>query len=117
MAVDLATALDVLRERVRTLAPETVPLLEAAGRVLSEDVRSPLDVPPFAKAAVDGFACRAEDTFGAGPFDPISLRVVFEVFPGKLPPRRLERGEVARIMTGAPVPEGADAVVMLEHAE
>ncbi len=117
MSVDLATALSVLRERVRPLAPETVPLEKAAGRVLSEDVRSPLDVPPFARAAVDGFACRAEDTFGAGPFDPLSLRVVFEVLPGKLPPRALERGEAARIMTGAPVPDGADSVVMLEHAE
>lgn len=115
--VDLATALAVLRDKVRPLPAETIPLVEACGRVLAEPIRSPIDVPPFAKSAVDGYACRAEDTFGAGPFDPLELRVAFEVMPGELPPRPIAKGEAARIMTGAPVPEGTDCVVMVEHAE
>jgi molybdopterin molybdotransferase len=115
--LDLDAALSLLRERVVPLGAETVRIDEAAGRVLAEDVKSPIDVPPFARAAVDGYACRAADTFGAGPFEPVELPVAFEVLPGKPPSRALGTREVARIMTGAPVPEGADTVVMLEHAE
>jgi molybdopterin molybdotransferase len=116
-SVDLATAQKVLADRIRPLEPETIPVTEALGRVLARPVVATFSVPPFAKAAVDGYAVRAEDTFGAGPFDPVELAVAFEVMPGKMPPRPLGRGEAVRIMTGAPVPEGTDAVVMVEHAE
>jgi len=112
----LEAALAVLRERVAPLAAETVPLGAAYGRVLAAPVVSTVFVPPFAKAMVDGYACRAEDTFGAAPFSPRELRVAFEVMPGAVSGRALASGEAARIMTGAPMPEGADGVVMLEHA-
>jgi molybdopterin molybdotransferase len=116
-ALDLAAAQAVLAERVRPLEAEVVSLPEALGRVAAADVIATRDVPPFARSAVDGFALRAEDTFGAGPFDPRELRIAFEVLPGRPREGRVGPGETARIMTGAPVPDGADAVCMLEHAE
>jgi len=113
----LEEALAVIRDRVKPLPPEEIALDGAVGRVVASDVRSAVDIPAFARSAVDGYACRAEDTFGAGPFDAIELKVAFEVLAGKKPPRPLGRGEAARVMTGAPVPDGSDSVVMFEHVE
>jgi molybdopterin molybdotransferase len=92
----------------RFLGAEEVPLAEALGRVLAEDAASDIDMPPFDKAAMDGFACRRTDLGGA-------LRVVEELPAGTWPTRAIGEGECARIMTGAPVPEGADCVVMRER--
>jgi molybdenum cofactor synthesis domain-containing protein len=104
-----------------TLSPidrrERVPLLQANGRVVAEDVRSPRDVPPFARAAMDGFAVRAEDTFGASRFEPRSLRVLEKVYTGQMPVKRVSEGTCVEIATGAPMPDGADAVVMVEETE
>lgn len=102
---------------MKALGSEDVALAAALGRTAARDVASPADVPPFARSAVDGFALRAADTFGAGPFDPRELKVTFEVLPGRLSDRTVGPGEAARITTGAPVPAGADAVCMLEHVE
>jgi putative molybdopterin biosynthesis protein len=102
---------------VKPLGVEAVPLLAAVNRVLAEDVVSSLDVPPFCRSTVDGYAVRAVDTFGAGERKPAVLRVCGTVDIGELPNVKVGRGEVAEIVTGAPVPEGADAVVMLEYAE
>lgn len=115
--VDLARALEILAERVRPLPHEEVALPRALDRVLSEEVVAPRDVPPFAKSAVDGWAVRAEDTFGAGPLDPRELRIAGESFPDRPAAKPLGRDETIRIATGAPIPEGADAVVMLENVE
>jgi molybdopterin molybdotransferase len=103
-----------LAARVRSLAPEEVPLLACAGRVLAEEVRAEVDVPGFPRSAMDGYAVRGEDTFGASAYDPLSLRVVGESFPGRPHSGRVAAGEAVRIMTGAPVPAGCDAVVMAE---
>ncbi|MEZ6197421.1 MAG: molybdopterin-binding protein [Planctomycetota bacterium] len=89
---------------------------DAAGRVLREDVESPVAVPPFDRAAMDGFAIRGEDSFGATLYDPVRLAVVGEVLPGRVDPPRLGPGEALRIMTGAPLPPGADAVLKAEDA-
>lgn len=95
---------------------EEVGLLEAVGRVCAEDVRAPVDSPPFDRSAVDGYAVIAEDTFGASPNNPVELKVVGSAHPGVeiggLP--RLRRGEALELMTGAPLPPGANAVVMVE---
>jgi molybdopterin molybdotransferase len=103
-----------LAEAVRPLGPEPVRLLACAGRVLAADVRAGLDVPSFARSAMDGWAVRGEDTFGASAYDPIRLRLVGESLPGRPFPGRVGPGEAVRIMTGAPLPDGADAVVMAE---
>lgn len=96
---------------------EEVPLEEALGRVLAEDVVSPIDVPPFDRATVDGYAVRAEDTFMASEASPVRLRVVGEVHAGDSPRIALEGGTTVYISTGAPLPEGADAVIQFEDVE
>lgn len=105
-----------LRDHTAVLEAEVVPLARCAGRVLAEDVRSGVDVPGFARSAMDGFAVRGEDTFGASDYDPIALRVVGVSLPGRSWDGTLAAGEAVRIMTGAPIPAGADAVVMAEVA-
>ncbi|MEE9280320.1 MAG: molybdopterin molybdenumtransferase MoeA, partial [Myxococcota bacterium] len=101
----------LLRELTRELPAETVPLLECAGRVLAEDVSAPVNVPGFRRSAMDGYAVRGEDTFGASEYSPLVLRIVGEAYPGRPFAGSVEAGQAARIMTGSPLPEGADAVV------
>jgi molybdenum cofactor synthesis domain-containing protein len=101
----------------KPLGVEEVPLLEACNRVLAEDVISPLDVPPFNRSTVDGYAVKAEDTFGADENSPVKLKLCGTVNVGEMPKIKVERGTAAEIMTGAPIPEGADAVVMAENTE
>jgi molybdenum cofactor synthesis domain-containing protein len=96
---------------------ERVPLLRAAGRVLAHDVTSDRDVPPFARAGMDGYAVVAEDTFGASRYEPKTLRVIEKIYTGEVPTRRIATGEASEIATGAPMPDGADAVVMVEETE
>ncbi len=93
-----------------------VPLERAGGRILAEDVVSRVDLPPFDRAAVDGYAVRAADTFGADEETPIELLCVGRIRAGDWPKLRVGRGRCAEIATGAPMPRGADAVVMVEHA-
>ncbi len=96
---------------------ESVPLLHATGRVLARDVTSDRDVPPFSRAGMDGFAVIAEDTFGASRYEPKTLRVVEKIYTGEVPTRKVAAGEASEIATGAPMPDGADAVVMVEETE
>ncbi|MCE2392111.1 MAG: molybdopterin molybdotransferase MoeA [Proteobacteria bacterium] len=104
----------LLASDLRPLEPETVPVGGCAGRVLAEDVAARHDVPGFRRAAMDGFALRGEATFGASEYAPLRFEVVGEAFPGRPHPESLEAGQAIRIMTGAPVPDGADAVVKAE---
>ena len=96
---------------------ERIPILDANNRVLAADVISERDVPPFSRAAMDGYAVKAEDTFGASRFDAKTLRVIEKVYTGQMPTARVESGTAAEIATGAPMPDGADAVVMVEETE
>ena len=96
---------------------EVVPLAEANGRVIAEDVIAPFDVPPFSRAGMDGYAVRAEDTFGASRHEPRTFRCIGQVFTGQVPTKTVRAGESVEIATGAPMPEGADAVVMVEETE
>ncbi len=106
-----------LAERARRLPGEAVPLLACVGRVLAEDVVSAVDVPGYARSAMDGYAVRGEDTFGASDYDPLWLRLLGESLPGRPFAGRVAPGEAVRIMTGAPLPAGADAVAMAEVCE
>ena len=96
---------------------EEVSLTEALGRVLAEDVTSPIDSPPFDRSAVDGYALRAEDTFPAREYSPVELRVVDEIVAGEESGVTVESGTAVKLMTGAKLPEGANAVIMQEMVE
>jgi molybdopterin molybdotransferase len=102
---------------VTVLGDEEIPLRDALGRVLAEDVDSPLTLPVRTNSAMDGFAVRGADVEGASRAAPRRLRVVEEVQAGRLPTRALAAGEATRIFTGAPLPEGADTVVRQEDTE
>jgi molybdenum cofactor synthesis domain-containing protein len=94
-----------------------VRLVDANGRAAAADVQSTRDVPPFSRAGMDGYALRAEDTFGASRYEPKVLRVIDKVYTGQVPTRSVEPGTAIEIATGAPMPQGADAVVMVEETE
>ncbi|MEM2947407.1 MAG: molybdopterin-binding protein [Candidatus Bathyarchaeia archaeon] len=103
--------------KAKPLGVEEVPLLEAYNRVLAESITAPLDIPPFNRSTVDGYAVKAEDTFGADENKPVKLKLCGTVNVGEMPKVKVEHGTAAEIMTGAPIPEGADAVVMAEETE
>ena len=105
---------DFLAEHARALPAEDVALLDALGRVLAEEVTAAVSVPGFPRSAMDGYAVRGEDTFGASGYDPISLELLGLSLPGQPFAGSVGKGQAVRIMTGAPVPDGADAVVMAE---
>lgn len=100
--------------KLGALGEEEIPLLEACNRVLARDVVSALDIPPFDRSTVDGYAVKAEDTFNAQENQPIKLITRGMVNVGEKPKIQVGVGEAAEIVTGAPLPEGADAVVMVE---
>jgi molybdopterin molybdotransferase len=99
------------------LPGEDVPLALAAARVLAASVTSAVDVPGFDRAMMDGFALRAASVAGATPYNPLTLDLVGEAFPGRSFSGRLGPRQAVKIMTGAPMPEGADAVLPAEHSE
>ncbi|MCA9056666.1 MAG: molybdopterin molybdotransferase MoeA, partial [Planctomycetaceae bacterium] len=96
------------------LPGEFIPLENAAGRILAEAVLAPIDVPAFDRSAMDGYAVHAEETVGAGEYSPVVFNVIGESLPGTAWQGTLSRGDAVRIMTGAPLPVGADAVVPAE---
>ncbi|MGI8425685.1 MAG: molybdopterin-binding protein [Actinomycetota bacterium] len=113
----VAEALDVLHAHRPVMGAETVKLEEALHRVLSRDVVSEIDVPQFHRAAMDGYAVRAVDTFGAGDGAPKTLQVVGALSPGSVWSGVVTQGTCLEIGTGSVMPEGADAVVMVEYTE
>jgi len=96
---------------------EEVSILECLNRVLAEEVISSLDIPSYHRAAMDGYALRAEDTFKAGKFSPVSFECVDNVHAGEVPHSEVEPGKCIQIATGAMIPEGADAVMKVEYTE
>ena len=109
------------RERILAffsrLPVESKPLSEALGQVLAEDVLAPFDLPPLANTGMDGYAVQAADTAGAGESQPVHLRLVANLAAGYVHETPLRPGEAIRIMTGAPIPAGADAVVPFEETD
>ncbi|TYP54242.1 gephyrin-like molybdotransferase Glp [Thermosediminibacter litoriperuensis] len=112
-------ALDALKKSLGNIPVkcEEVPLLPALNRVLAEDVYSSEDIPAFDRSTVDGYAVMARDTFGAGESIPALLKVVGEIRMGERPEVSLKPGQAMKISTGGMLPEGSDAVVMLEYTQ
>jgi len=115
--VGLRHAVDRVLETVTGLDSEEIPLRESRGRILAEDIRSPIDLPPWTNSAMDGFACRSVDVRNASLDAPVELRLVDDIPAGGFPKVALGEGTAARIMTGAPVPRGADSVIRVEHTD
>src|SRR6476659_1964490 len=110
--ISVAEAIQIVKEQSRRLATERVAIHNSLDRVLAEDIVADTDLPPFNRSQMDGYAVRAEDTNDA----PVRLRIVGESAAGKGWHQELKEGEAVRIMTGAPVPKGANAVQQVELA-
>lgn len=113
--ISVEEALSFILSHFKPLEPETVYILDAQDRVLAEDIFAEVAIPPFDNTSMDGYAVRAADTTEASPETPVTLRVVADVPAGTVADVPLSPGEAARIMTGAPLPEGANAVVPVEE--
>jgi molybdopterin molybdotransferase len=100
--------------RIRPIGTEKIDILSAAGRVLANDIKSSLNMPPFDNAAMDGYAVISKDTKGASPEKPRVLKVLEDIPAGSVPEFRVTPGTASQIMTGAQIPEGADAVLIVE---
>ena len=115
--VSVEEALQKILSRIEVLEPETKPILDCLGQVLAEDMRSTIDIPPLDNSAMDGYAVKAEDIHDASEASPKILSVTGKVAAGSMPRGKVKRGSAIRIMTGAPLPQGADAVVPFEDTD
>ena len=115
--ISVEEALDRILSRIAVLGDERVPLTRALGRVLAEDVDSPLDMPPWPASSMDGYALLSRDTQGAGADAPARLAMAGRVPAGGMAERPLRPGEAFRIFTGAPLPEDADSIIPQEDVE
>lgn len=115
--ISVEEAQKIILAEIRRIGTERVSLPHALGRVLSEDLVSSLDHPPWDTSAMDGYAVRWNDTAGASRTTPRTLTIIEEIPAGTLPRKQVHPGEASKIMTGAPVPEGAEAIVKVEETE
>ncbi len=115
--ISVEEALDKLLSYVHVLPKEEVPILDSLGQVIAEDVYSSINIPPLDNSAMDGYAVKSSDTQGASIDSPKLLRVIDTVAAGSIPEKSVTPGTAVRIMTGAPVPEGADTVVRFEDTD
>lgn len=115
--LSVAEASERILAEIKTLDVETVPLRQALGRVLAEDVSATVTMPPWSNSSMDGYALRSADITPVMSGEPVKLRVIGTVAAGEFASRALKRGEAMRIMTGAPIPEGADSVIRKEDTD
>lgn len=115
--ISVEEALENILNSIGPLDGEEKPILECLGQVLAEDIVASRDIPPYDNSAMDGYAVRASDTIGASRDSPVFLQIKGEMAAGHLSDRILTPGTAIRIMTGAPVPAGADAVVQFEDTD
>ncbi len=115
--ISVEQALDRILGSIDVLEAEERAILDSLGQVLAEDVFSTIDIPPLDNSAMDGYAVRSEDTKGASPRSPRLLRVIDTVIAGSVSRHKVELGTAIRIMTGAPIPDGADSVVRFEDTD
>ncbi len=113
----VSEAIKTVLEHINPCGTEEVSIFDSAGRVLAEDVYSNRDHPPYDVSAMDGYAVRSEDIKDASKENPAVLRIVEDIMAGSMPQKTIQTGEAARIMTGAPVPQGADTVVRVEDTD
>jgi len=115
--ISVEQALEKILEHIDILGTEESPVLSCLGQVLAEDVYSTINIPPLDNSAMDGYAVRAADTRGAGQKSPRILRIIDTVTAGSVSRSEVEPGTAVRIMTGAPIPKGADSVVKFEDTD
>ena len=115
--IALEEALEILNKNTKALKSEVVSIKDSLKRVLYGDVKSKINNPPFNKSVFDGYAFRSEDSKGTSKENPIELKIVDEIFAGMWPEIEIKHGEAIRIMTGAPIPMGADCVLKQEETE
>lgn len=115
--IDFREAAKILLDAVAPVSVEALPLTETMGRILGETVTARSDVPPFDRSPFDGYAFRAEDTAKASKDTPVTLRILEEIPAGTVGKKRVVRGAASKILTGAPIPMGADCVCKFEDTE
>ncbi|MDZ5128396.1 molybdopterin molybdotransferase MoeA [Clostridium perfringens] len=115
--IALEEALEILNKNTRALKSEVVSIKDSLKRVLYGDVKSKINNPPFNKSVFDGYAFKSEDSKGTSKENPIELKIVDEIFAGDFSEIEIKSGEAIRIMTGAPIPVGADCVLKQEETE
>ena len=113
---EVGAVLRLIEERIAPLEPEDIPIMTSAGRVLAADVIAEVSVPGFDRAAMDGYALRGRETFGADTYSPLEFAVIGQSLPARPFAGSVGAGQSVRIMTGAPIPDGADAVLQAEAA-
>ena len=115
--ISVEAALEIILSEIKPLGLERTSILLALGRVLGEDICASIDNPPWDNSAMDGYALRASDTKGASRGKPAILRIIEDLPAGYVAKKSVKRGEAVRIMTGAPIPGGTDAVIMVEDTD
>jgi molybdopterin molybdotransferase len=115
--ISVEQALEKVLSYIPVLGEEERPILDCLGQVLAEDIYSPINVPPMDNTAMDGYAVRSSDTLGASQQSPKLLQVIDTVPAGSITKKRITTGMAVRIMTGAPIPSGADSVVRFEDTD
>ena len=116
--ISFQEAQEIIDRHIHAIArTESVQIDDAVNRVLAEDLIAKMNVPPFNRAAMDGYAVKAKDTFGAGQFKPKVFKIIGELHAGENPSKKIKSGECIQISTGAVMPEGADSVMMVEDTE
>ncbi|MGH7604765.1 MAG: molybdopterin molybdotransferase MoeA [Gemmatimonadaceae bacterium] len=115
--LNVTEASEQILAEIKTLPEEPVPLRQALGRVLAEEISATVTMPPWSNSSMDGYAVRSADITAVMTGEPVKLRVVATVAAGEFAPRPLKRGEAMRIMTGAPIPAGADSVIRKEDTD
>ena len=113
--ISVEEALNKILSYVKVLEPEYKSILECDGQVLAEDILAGINIPSLDNSAMDGYAVRAEDTQGSSSKSPRILKVIETIIAGAIPKHEVKPGTAARIMTGAPMPKGADSVVPLRY--
>ena len=113
--INVTSAVTRVLDAIEPLSTEVVPLTEAVQRTLASAIKSPIDQPPWDNSAMDGFAARLADVAAASEDAPVRLRIIESVAAGDFPQYPIGPGDATRIMTGAPIPEGADTVIRIEH--
>ena len=115
--ISVEAALEIILNEIKPLGMERINILSALGRILCEDITAPIDNPPWDNSAMDGYAVKTADTKRASKEKPVLLKVIEDLPAGYTAKKTIKTGEAIRIMTGAPIPKGADAVVMVEDTE
>ena len=115
--IPVSKALKIMNNTLIKTDVEKIPLEEAYQRILAEDIISLLDSPPFSRSAMDGYALKAEDTFNSSQKNPVPITVIDRIGAGSSSSKIVEEGTAVKIATGAPIPQGADAVIMEEFTQ